>query len=157
MAFDIQRVVEFDFLRATEIAALNCMQWIGKGNKDRILPLHPLIRDIVADFPTGYWFPGRAGNTIGHIHARSVSDLMRLAKNRAGVVGARLTGHSLRHFYGTELVKAGVDLRTVQELMRHENLNTTQLYVAVADDRLVAALARLPTVSIPAQSGRTAA
>jgi fructose-1,6-bisphosphatase II len=34
MAFDIQRVVEFDFLRATEIAALNCMQWIGKGNKD---------------------------------------------------------------------------------------------------------------------------
>jgi fructose-1,6-bisphosphatase II len=34
MAFDIQRVVEFDFLRATEIAALNCMQWIGKGNKE---------------------------------------------------------------------------------------------------------------------------
>jgi fructose-1,6-bisphosphatase II len=34
MAFDIQRVVEFDFLRATEFAALNCMQWIGKGNKE---------------------------------------------------------------------------------------------------------------------------
>jgi len=34
MAFDIQRLVEFDFLRATEIAALNCMQWIGKGNKE---------------------------------------------------------------------------------------------------------------------------
>jgi fructose-1,6-bisphosphatase II len=34
MTFDIQRLVEFDFLRATEIAALNCMQWIGKGNKE---------------------------------------------------------------------------------------------------------------------------
>src|SRR5262249_40430568 len=35
MTFDIQRLVEFDFLRATEIAALNCMQWIGKGDKER--------------------------------------------------------------------------------------------------------------------------
>jgi fructose-1,6-bisphosphatase II len=34
MALDIQRLVEFDFLRATEIAALNCMQWMGKGNKE---------------------------------------------------------------------------------------------------------------------------
>src|ERR1700677_4193343 len=33
-SFDIQRLVEFDFLRATEIAALNCMQWMGKGNKE---------------------------------------------------------------------------------------------------------------------------
>src|SRR5271156_4842257 len=34
MAFDIQRLIEFDFLRATEIAALNCMQWVGKGDKE---------------------------------------------------------------------------------------------------------------------------
>lgn len=51
---------------------------------------------------------------------------------RAGVHG---TPHQLRHFFGTSLLDAGVDLRTVQELMRHESLQSTQIYTHVSGTR----------------------
>jgi site-specific recombinase XerD len=68
---------------------------------------------------------------------------MRRAKLRAGIDNERLTGHSLRHSYGTELVRAGVDLRTVQELMRHESLATTQIYTAIDEEQMRYGINRL--------------
>jgi integrase/recombinase XerD len=77
------------------------------------------------------------------VRRTSVSDALGRTIRRAGVTG---TAHGLRHWYATELVRAGVPLTTVQRLMRHESLATTQRYVAVADDAPARALALLPDV-----------
>jgi site-specific recombinase XerD len=53
------------------------------------------------------------------------------------------TPHSLRHWYGTNLVATGADLRTAQTLLRHANLQTTAIYVQVADEKRVEAIDRL--------------
>jgi len=152
--------------RAAEIAAVHghdfdlhagTISVLGKGGKVSTLPAHPTIIELAKTMPKdAFWFPARKTNT-GHIHSRSVSDLMTRAKKRAGITEPRLTGHSLRHAYGTSLVKAGVDLRTVQELMRHESLATTQIYTLIDDDQLRDGLSRLPARVIPSRAQRSAA
>lgn len=152
--------------RAAEIAAAHghdidvesgTIRVLGKGGKVSFLPLHPTIAELARVMPRdGFWFPARKSNT-GHIHSRSVSDLMSRAKKRAGISEPKLTGHSLRHAYGTALVKSGVDLRTVQELMRHESLATTQIYTLIDEDQMRDGIQRLPARPIPQRSGRVAA
>jgi len=154
-------------LRAHEIAKIQgqdldissgILTVIGKGSVRAELPLHPAIADEALRYPVrGYWFPGRGTNTTGHIHSKSVSDLMRRALDRAGITTARLTGHSLRHFFGTELVRGGTDLRTAQELLRHSSLATTQIYVEIAQEQQEAAILTLPVLHVPERSGRIAA
>ena len=152
--------------RASEMAAIHgrdvdlesgTIRVLGKGGKISFLPLHPTIAELALTMPRdGWWFPARKSNT-GHIHSRSVSDLMTRAKKRAGITEPKLTGHSLRHAYATALVKSGVDLRTVQELMRHESLATTQIYTLIDEDQLRDGIQRLAVRSIPTHSGRLAA
>src|SRR5690606_22764 len=102
-----------------------------------------------------YWFPGRRG-TSGPIRGRAVSDLIRVAKRRAGITDPTLTAHSLRHSFGTHLVEAGVNVRVIQELMLHEDLSSTQLYTGVSQDLKAAGIAMLSATPIPRQSGRRA-
>lgn len=154
-------------LRAHEIAKMRgqdidissgLLSVVGKGGVRAELPLHPVIAEEAMRYPVrGYWFPGRGTNTTGHIHSKSVSDLMRRALDRSGITTARLTGHSLRHFFGTELVRAGTDLRTAQELLRHASLATTQIYVEIAQEQKDAAIINLPVLHVPERSGRVAA
>lgn len=153
-------------LRAHEIAKFKgedidlssgTLRVIGKGGKDRTLPLHPIVRAEAERYPAGYWFPSRAGNSSGHIHYRSVSDLMTRAIRRAGITDPKITGHSIRHTFGTELVQAGVDIRVAQELLRHESLNSTQIYTGVSDVQKREGQMRIPVLAVPEQSGRLAA
>lgn len=130
---------------------------IGKGNKDRILPLHGVIAELAHTMPAdGWWFPARAGGT-GHISGASVTNLITLAKKRAGIRDPHLTPHSLRHSFGTDLVESGVDIRVVQELMMHESLQTTQIYTGVSAGRKRDGILHLVPREIPARSGRIAA
>ncbi|MGK0715025.1 tyrosine-type recombinase/integrase [Leucobacter sp. W1153] len=149
-------------LRAAEVAAVHSddidlhagtIKIFGKGGRTDYLPLHPVIRELAASMGPGYWFPARGGRD-GHIRGNSVSDLLTDARNRAGITDHRLTGHSLRHTFGTELVRGGANIRAVQELMRHSSLSTTQRYTEVLDDDRRQALDVLPGREIPATSGR---
>lgn len=151
--------------RASEVAAVHAsdidagertIRVRGKGGKVVFLPLHPTIAELAPTMGSEWWFPARRG-APGHINSRSVSDLMTRAKRRAGITNEKLTGHSLRHAYGTTLVRAGVDLRTVQELMRHESLATTQIYTLIDDEQLRAGIVRLPERAPVKHSGRRAA
>jgi integrase/recombinase XerD len=102
----------------------------GKGNKTAVIPLHESVAALALTFPReGYWFPSyqAAGKPIV---SRAVSKAIHDTMKRAGVKGKP---HHLRHFFGTSLCRNGVDLRTVQELMRHSSLSTTQIYVDVSD------------------------
>lgn len=111
----------------------------GKGNKTAVIPLHADLATLAAQFPrNGWWFPNHAGT--GPIRPKAVGVSIARAMGRAGYDG---TAHQLRHWYGTTLVHAGVDLRTVQELMRHENIQTTQIYTLVSSAQRTAAMGLL--------------
>lgn len=149
-------------LRASEIARVRTgdidleagtMRIVGKGDRTDYLPLHPVIRELVPAMGSGWWFPARRGRE-GHIRGKSVSDLLTDARERAGIVDRNLTGHSLRHTFGTELVRGGANIRAVQELMRHSSLATTQRYTQVLDEDRRTALSVLPLRTVPQRSGR---
>lgn len=152
-------------LRASEIAAVHSddidlesgtLKVLGKGGRTDYLPLHDVIRELAPTMGEGWWFPARGGRE-GHIRGGAVSDQLHDARERAGIVDKRLTGHSLRHAFGTELVRGGANLRAVQELMRHSSLQTTQRYTEVLDEDQRNAIAVLPTRRLAAHSGRRAA
>ncbi|WP_204080981.1 tyrosine-type recombinase/integrase [Mycobacterium riyadhense] len=110
----------------------------GKGGHSYTIPAHTAIIEHARRMPKrGYWFPSQRAR---HIGGRTVSQRIRLHMIACRVPG---TPHCLRHFFGTELVASGSDLRVVQELMRHSQLSTTAIYVGVADQRKREAIDRL--------------
>lgn len=121
---------------------------IGKGDAEWVLPLHPLIEELSAEYGRGWWFPqyveNRLGVRGGHILSGSVTTVVGGAMKRAGIPG---TAHSLRHWYATELLRQGVDLRVIQQLMRHASLATTERYLHVDDTHRREGLMLLPDVT----------
>ena len=116
---------------------------IGKGNKERIIPYYPSLnslfeiyisdyRNLYADENTPYFF---ISNRKKKISPRSVQLLLEEAGKKANIE-INIHPHMLRHSFATHLLDNGADLRTVQELLGHENLSTTQLYTHLTFDRL---------------------
>jgi len=101
------------------------------------VPVHPRVLSHARRMPRGWWFPSQRAH---HLGGQAVSQRIRLHMIRCRVPG---TAHCLRHYFGTELVARGADLRVVQELMRHSQLSTTAVYVATTDERKRAAIAML--------------
>lgn len=128
-------------LRVSEIAQVRGQHfdlearllWVkGKGRRVRSIPLHPILFELACSMPaTGLWFPMR-GHPDQPMLGKSVSDVIGRTMRRADVPG---TPHSLRHWFGTSLLDDGNDLRTVQELLRHKSIQTTQVYTRVSTDR----------------------
>lgn len=136
------RVSEVARVKGEDVDLAGPRLWtVGKGGRRSMLPLHPLLVDAALTMPRrGWWFPGNTRRAGEHIHGKSVSDIVGQAMRRAEVRG---TPHSLRHWYGTTLLDDGADLRTVQELLRHRSVATTQIYTRVPDARRHAAIGRL--------------
>ncbi len=116
--------------------------WVdGKNRKARTVPLHVLLIDAAATMPThGIWFPANATRPGEHVLPKSVSHIVSLTMRRADVAG---TPHKLRHWYGTTLLDDGADIRTVQDLLRHSSLATTQIYTKVPDRKRHDAIKKL--------------
>ncbi|MCL2332889.1 MAG: tyrosine recombinase XerC [Actinomycetia bacterium] len=108
----------------------------GKGNKERYVPLHPLalakLRDYTRGRGAGPVFLSTRGNALSADAIRRI--VARYAK-LAGIT-AKLSPHSLRHTFATDLLNEGLDLRSVQELLGHANLSTTQIYTHLSTRRL---------------------
>lgn len=115
----------------------------GKGGKTAMIPAHPAILDLAKTMPRrGHWFPAYGTQTDApHIGAKAVSRAIRDAMRRAGFEGKP---HQLRHYYATELLDQGVDVRIVKDLMRHESLATTEIYTKVSLKRMREGIDRLP-------------
>jgi len=102
---------------------------------------YPLLVDAALTMPTrGWWFPSNRRRPGDHVRGKGVSDIIGNAMRRAD---ARGTPHCLRHWTGTTLLDDGADLRTVQELLRHKSVATTQIYTKVPDARRHDAVNRL--------------
>jgi integrase/recombinase XerD len=135
-------------LRASEIAAIrgenlrgDRIELPGKGGHTDSIDLHDHIRRAATAFPDiGWWFPS-VKNPGTAIKGNYVSVVLSQTMQAAGVHG---TAHSLRHWYATEMLKSGANLRVVQENMRHANLATTARYTRVTTAERRAAIQALP-------------
>lgn len=129
-------------LRAFEIAKIRGEDFtedgihiIGKGGKEATLPCHPELAEMAARYPVrGYWFPG---GRDGHVDEQRIS--MTVGRLFASL-GIEKSIHRCRHTYGTRLLRAGVNIRVVQRLMRHSSLETTAGYLLVVTDEEQAAI-----------------
>lgn len=151
------RVSQIARVRGEDIDRLtNTIGTVSKGGKERRVPLHHIIDELAKTMPNGWWFPARDGSDAP-VKPSSVTNLITRAKHRAGITDPRLTPHSLRHSFGTDLVDNDVDIRVVQELLLHEDLSTTQVYTRVSAKRKQAGIDTLPPIRIPSRSARKAA
>jgi integrase/recombinase XerC len=108
----------------------------GKGNKQRIVPLLPIVRDGVADYlAKSPWPVERAGPLFRGAKGGVLSQGMvqkAVARERVALgLPPSATPHALRHSFATHLLGAGADLRSLQELLGHASLGSTQIYTKV--------------------------
>jgi integrase/recombinase XerD len=118
----------------------------GKGGKERLVPLGAPARAALADYrakrsqflregDTSPWlFPSRS--TPGHLTRRRVGQLLKELAIAAGLEPGRVSPHVLRHAFASHMVDHGADLRSVQEMLGHADIATTQIYTHVETDRL---------------------
>ncbi len=131
-----------------------------KGALDHLLPLHPELLEMCSRYPLrGWWFPSPYPNRQfpgggGHILMASASDRVSKAIRAAGVTDRRITGHSLRHFLATTLLRDGVSIRVVQEILGHASLATTQLYADVSSEDMQDGIVHAPPLPHRKKSGR---
>ena len=143
-------------LRVSELVSLDLahcnfeagfIRCLGKGNKERIVPLGrqaaaALARYLKTERPrllarrpdTQALFVNRRG---GRLTRQRVWQVLRRYAD-AGLLGKRISPHTLRHSFATHLLERGADLRIVQELLGHANISTTQRYTHVDRSRLKA-------------------
>ena len=119
---------------------------VGKGGKTRLTPVLPAVREAVDTAVHGQPWPPAPGEPLfrgargGPLGARRVQELMARLRGRMGLPDSA-TPHALRHSFATHLLGAGADLRSIQELLGHASLSTTQRYTGVDAERLLAAYA----------------
>ena len=115
---------------------------MGKGNKERIVPVIDAARDAIDAYVTICPFavephlPLFRGARGGALNPRQVQKVMERARLQLGLP-ATATPHAMRHSFATHLLTAGGDLRAIQELLGHASLSTTQAYTAVDTARLM--------------------
>ncbi len=131
------RVSEVSNLNLNSINKNNSIRVIGKGSKERILPLTKRAYDYIKKYidnsrpkfanekSQSYLFLGVRG---GQLHDR---EIRRIVKFRTGTFP-----HSIRHTFATHLLEGGADLRIVQELLGHNDPSTTQIYTHVSKKQL---------------------
>jgi site-specific recombinase XerD len=137
-AYQGLRVHEIAKIRGEDVDLVSLqLRVIGKGDVDATLPLHEKVALFAVSFPRrGWWFPSY-DDPARPLLANSVSGVVSRAMTRAGIDGG---AHRLRHWYGTTLSQRGVNLRVVQQLMRHASLQTTQIYTLVDDAQMRSAI-----------------
>jgi integrase/recombinase XerD len=118
----------------------------GKGGKERLVPLNPPAKAALAIYlgqrsrflPEGtssaFLFPSRGKE--GHLTRQRFGQLLKEIGIKAGIAPARISPHVLRHAFATHLLDHGADLRSLQKMLGHADIATTQIYTHVQHGRL---------------------
>jgi integrase/recombinase XerD len=143
------RVAELVGLRAGDLEMkMGCLRCIGKGDKERLVPIGrracaavedylararpQLLRARKAGPAIPYLFLNRRGGKLSRV---GVWKILSAYGRRAGL-RRPLTPHQLRHSFATHLLERGADLRSVQLMLGHADISTTQIYTHVIEERL---------------------
>ena len=138
------RISEALGLKRGEFGARDTITVTGKGNKQRMVPVLPQVAALVADYialcpydlpEDGPLFVGAKG---GALSPRIIQLAMARLRGALGLPETA-TPHALRHSFATHLLAGGGDLRSIQELLGHASLSTTQIYTQVDAERLIEA------------------
>jgi len=144
-------------LRVSELVTLKtaaagrrdeCLMIKGKGGRERLVPLTGAARQAIKDWlkvredtvPKGhskagaYLFPSRG--KAGHLTRERFAQMLKELAVKAGLPPSQISPHVLRHAFATHLLANGADLRSVQTLLGHADISTTQIYTHVLDERL---------------------
>ena len=136
------RISEALGLRGRDAPLGETLRIRGKGGKERIVPVIPAAARSVDGYldacpfeaePNAPLFRGVRG---GRLNPRLIQKAMENARTQLGLPST-VTPHAMRHSFATHLLNAGGDLRTIQELLGHSSLSTTQAYTAVDAARLM--------------------
>jgi integrase/recombinase XerD len=156
MAVALVELLYCSGLRVSELATLprNALRAdaplitvMGKGGKERLVPISTRARAAVqaalpAKAPGGkqgrFLFASRSAT--GHLTRQAVGLILKDAALAAGLDPARVSPHVLRHSFATHLLDGGADLRSLQVLLGHADIGTTQIYTKVLQTRLAALL-----------------
>ncbi len=137
----------------------------GKGGKERLVPLNEAALSALAAYravrdrflrdgrPSPWLFPSRGAE--GHLTRRRVGQLLHDLAIEAGIDPAKVSPHVLRHAFATHLLDHGADLRSVQQMLGHADIATTQIYTHVQGERLRAVVeAHHPLAQTPPRRTR---
>jgi integrase/recombinase XerD len=111
----------------------------GKGGRERIVPLSDAAREAAAaltaarNAPARWLFPGRGGRALTR---QGFARLLKQVALEAGIDPARVSPHVLRHSFASHMLARGADLRSLQLLLGHADIATTQIYTHVLAERL---------------------
>ena len=136
------RVGEAMGLSAKVLPLAKAMRVTGKRNKTRIVPLVPAVKQAIdayvalCPYPLAGDTPLFVGARGGPLNADLVRRAVRGARTRLGLPDT-VTPHALRHSFATHFLARGVDLRSLQELLGHASLSSTQIYTEVDAARLL--------------------
>jgi integrase/recombinase XerD len=148
-------------LRVTELVSLPLAAFVsaersifvtGKGGKERIVPMTPAALEAIAAYrrlrkdhlpkntnriskAERYLFPSRTAAS-GHITRERFAQILQTVAVSAGLDPGKVSPHVMRHAFATHLLARGADLRSVQLLLGHADVSTTQIYTHVLDERL---------------------
>ncbi len=138
------RVSEVCNIKLTDIDFNNqSIRLIGKGDKERIVyygsPLAKILKDYLMirnhflKNETPYLFVNHKGNKISR---ESIEYLVKKIVSNTEIENHKVSPHTFRHSFATHLLDNGADIKSVQELLGHENLNTTEIYTHVSIEHL---------------------
>jgi integrase/recombinase XerC len=136
------RISEALSLKRKDAPLTDSLVILGKGRKERAIPILPEIRERIgcyadlrppAKSPDDPLFISRRGKPMS---AREAQALMQRLRSSLGL-SERATPHALRHSFASHLLDGGADLRSVQELLGHASLSTTQTYTQIETKRLI--------------------
>jgi integrase/recombinase XerC len=140
------RISEALALRRGDAPLAESVRIVGKGGKTRLVPVLPAVREAIEAYLALLPAPLNPGDALfranrgGALGPRQVQGLTQDLRRRLGL-SERATPHALRHAFATHLLGAGADLRSIQELLGHASLSTTQRYTAVDAAGLLSAYA----------------
>jgi integrase/recombinase XerC len=135
------RISEALSLKRGDVPLPQALTILGKGSKERVVPVLPAVREAIATYSSLIPFTGakdaplflsRRGKAMS---AREAQLLMARLRGALGL-SERATPHALRHSFATHLLANGGDLRSVQELLGHASLSTTQTYTEIDTRKL---------------------
>lgn len=150
-------------LRVSELVSMpeNCINFDkkellirGKGSKERLIPISDTAMTAVLDYINyrdrfiragrrSIWLFPSISSQSGHITRAAFFDYLKKIAGEAGIYPSRISPHVLRHTFATRLLNHQADLRSVQKMLGHEDISTTEIYTHITSDKLIEIVKKL--------------